>query len=125
MTHPFDVITFDCYGTLIDWEAGIEEAFRRAAAADSVDLDSAAALRAVLDKDPEAQAAEYRSYRELLTDSAARVSKRLGWSISRERAAFLPESVPHWKPFPDTNDALMRLSHAGYELGILSNGLLP
>jgi len=98
VTHPFDVITFDCYGTLIDWEAGIEEAFRRAAAADSVDLDPAAALRAVLDKDPEAQAAEYRSYRELLTDSAARVSKRLGWSISRERAAFLPESglAPVW-----------------------------
>ena len=43
-TRPFDVITFDCYGTLIDWEAGITEAFRDAAAADGVNLDPAAAL---------------------------------------------------------------------------------
>ena len=71
--------------------------------------------------EPEAQAAEYRSYRELLTDSAVQVGKRLGWTISRERAAFLRESLPHWKPFPDTNDALKRLAQAGYALGILSN----
>ncbi|MGH7305662.1 MAG: HAD-IA family hydrolase [Candidatus Rokuibacteriota bacterium] len=119
--RPFDVITFDCYGTLIDWETGITEAFRHAAAADGASVDPAAALRALLEKDPEAQAAEYRTYRELLTDSAVRVGARLGWRISRERAAFLPDSLPHWKPFPDTNDALTRLSRAGYELGILSN----
>jgi FMN phosphatase YigB (HAD superfamily) len=41
MTRPFDVITFDCYGTLIDWEAGITEAFREAAATDGVSLDPA------------------------------------------------------------------------------------
>ena len=121
MTRPFDVITFDCYGTLIDWETGITEAFRSAAEADGVSLDPAAALRAVLERDPEAQAAEYRSYRELLTDTAVRVGKRFGWTISRARAAFLPESLPLWKPFPDTNDALKRLSQAGYALGILSN----
>ena len=121
VTRPFDVVTFDCYGTLIDWEAGITEAFRAAAAADGVSLDPAAALRALLEKEPEAQAAEYQSYRELLTDAAARVGERLGWTISRERAAFLPESLPRWKPFPDTNEALTRLSQAGYALGILSN----
>ena len=120
-TRPFDVITFDCYGTLIDWEAGITEAFRDAAAADGVNLDPAAALRALFEKEPEAQAAEYRSYRELLTDTAVRVGERLGWTISRERAAFLPESLLLWKPFPDTNEALTRLSQAGYALGILSN----
>jgi 2-haloacid dehalogenase/putative hydrolase of the HAD superfamily len=121
VTRPFDIITFDCYGTLIDWEAGITEAFRAAAAADGVSLDAAAARRALLEREPEAQRAEYRSYREVLTETARRVAERLGWSISRERAAFLPESLPHWKPFPDTNDALQRLSRAGYALGILSN----
>jgi hypothetical protein len=45
VTRSFDVITFDCYGTLIDWEAGITQAFREAAAADGVSLDPAAALR--------------------------------------------------------------------------------
>lgn len=119
--RPFDVITFDCYGTLIDWEAGITEAFRAAAAADGLNVDSAAALRALFEKEPEAQRAEYRSYREVLTETALRVGERLGWRISHQRAAFLPESLPHWKPFPDTNDALQRLSRAGYALGILSN----
>ena len=50
-----------------------------------------------------------------------RVGGHLGWKISRERATFLPESLPRWKPFPDTNGALRRLSQAGYDLGILSN----
>src|SRR5882724_1864675 len=119
--RPFYVIAFDCYGTLIDWEAGIAEAFQDAAAPDGVNLDPAAVLRALFDTRPAAEAREYRSYREILTDAAVRVGGRLGWRISRERAAFLPESLPRWKPFPDTNDALTRLSQAGYALGILSN----
>jgi len=119
--RPYDVITFDCYGTLIDWEAGIAEAFREAAAADGVTLDPREALRAVFEREPEVQAAHYRSYRDVLTVTALEVGARLGWSLSRERAAFLPESLPRWKPFADTNAALERLSRAGYELGILSN----
>ena len=119
--RPYDVITFDCYGTLIDWEAGIAEAFREAAAADGVTLDPREALRAVFEREPEVQAAHYRTYREVLTVTAMEVGAQLGWKMSRERAAFLPESLPRWKPFPDTNAALERLSRSGYELGILSN----
>ena len=120
--RSWDVITFDCYGTLIDWEAGISDAFREAAAADGVKLDPAAALQAMSEREPEVQAAQYRTYREVLTVTAMDVAARLGWSVSRERAAFLPDSLPRWKPFPDTNAALERLTRAGFELGILSNG---
>jgi 2-haloalkanoic acid dehalogenase type II len=88
---------------------------------DGVSLDPATALRVLFDTRPAAEAPEYQSYREILTDAAVRVGQRLRWTISRERAAFLPESLPHWNPFPDTNDALNRLSQAGYALGILSN----
>jgi 2-haloacid dehalogenase/putative hydrolase of the HAD superfamily len=119
--RSWDVITFDCYGTLIDWEAGISDAFREAAAADRVKLDPAVALQAMSEREPEVQAAQYRTYREVLTVTAMDVAARLGWSVSRERAAFLPDSLPRWKPFPDTNAALERLTRAGYELGILSN----
>ena len=69
LMRPFDVITFDCYGTLIDWEAGITEAFRDAAAADGVRLDPAAVLPALFDTRPAAEAPVYRSYREILTDA--------------------------------------------------------
>ena len=119
--RPFDVITFDCYGTLIDWETGITKSFQDAAAVDGISLDSATVLRILFDTRPASEAPEYQTYRERLTDAALRVGWRLGWTISRERAAFLPESLPYWMPFPDTNPALTRLSHAGYALGILSN----
>ena len=120
MARAFDVITFDCYGTLIDWQTGIAEAFRTAAAADGVTLKPAAILQAFFDEPPAAQR-PYATYREILTASAVRVGDRLGWAIGRDRAAFLPDSVARWPPFPDTNGALERLSRAGYELGILSN----
>jgi len=120
-TRRYDVITFDCYGTLIDWEAGIRDAFRQAAAADGVRLDPEVALQAMSEREPEVQAAQYRTYREVLTLTAMDVGARLGWPLSRERAAFLPDSLPRWPPFPDTNAALERLSRAGYTLGILSN----
>jgi len=71
--RPYDVITFDCYGTLIDWEAGIAEAFREAAATDGVTLDPREALRAVFEREPEVQAAHYRSYRDVLTVTALEV----------------------------------------------------
>ncbi len=119
--RPFDVITFDCYGTLIDWEAGMTEAFQDAAAVDGVSLDAAAVLRTLFDAKPASEAPEYRTYRDRLTDAAVRVAGHLGWPIGRERAAFLPESLRRWRPFPDTNPALTRLSDAGYALGILSN----
>jgi len=120
VARAFDVITFDCYGTLIDWQTGIAEAFRTAAAADGVTLKPAAIRQAFFDGPPAAQR-PYATYREILTASATRVGKRLDWPVGRDRAAFLPESVARWPPFPDTNGALERLSRAGYELGILSN----
>ena len=120
MVRPFDVITFDCYGTLIDWEAGISEAFRKASASDGVSLDPAAVIRTLFDTTPAAER-PYETYREILTAAAVRVGEHLGWMIGRDRAAFLPESLPDWPPFADTNHALTRLSQAGYTLGILSN----
>lgn len=121
MGRAYDVITFDCYGTLIDWEAGIEEAFTRAAAADRLKLDRKALLRAYAEVEPLVEAGAYRSYRAVLTETARRVAPRLGWSLSKERAGFLADSLPRWRPFADTNPALERLVAAGYRLGILSN----
>ncbi len=121
MGRAYDIITFDCYGTLIDWEGGIWEAFTQAAAADGVKLDRAALLRAYAEVEPAVEAEAYRSYRAVLTETARRVAARLGWSLPKDRAGFLAESLPRWRPFADTNPALERLVAAGYRLGILSN----
>jgi 2-haloalkanoic acid dehalogenase type II len=117
----FDIITFDCYGTLIDWEGGISDAFMTAALSDGVTLDRETVLAAYAELEPVVEAEAYRSYHEVLAETARRVAARLGWPLAPDRASFLPESLPRWRPFPDTNAALERLAAAGFRLGILSN----
>jgi len=102
---PYDVITFDCYGTLIDWESGIRAAF------ESAGVDGAVALRRYAEIEPQVERERYRSYRDVLRETASRITPNVG----------LAESLPSWKPFPDTNPALQRLRRAGIRLGILSN----
>jgi 2-haloalkanoic acid dehalogenase type II len=121
MTRRYDVVTFDCYGTLIDWERGISAAFAAAMAADGVSLDLAQLLAAYHEIEPAVQAETYRPYRDVLTETARRVATRVGWQLAESRAGFLADSLPQWPPFPDTNPALERLNAAGYRLGILSN----
>jgi len=121
MERIFDVITFDCYGTLIDWESGIADAFLLAARADGVELRRDDVLRAYEQIEPIVEREQYRFYRDVLTESAARVAHSLGWAVAYERATFLVNSMSSWRPFPDTNAALERLRNAGYRLGILSN----
>jgi 2-haloalkanoic acid dehalogenase type II len=117
----YDVVTFDCYGTLIDWRAGISAAFQEAGSQDGLRRPVDDLLRLYGEIEPEVEKETYRSYRAVLTETARRVGTRTGWPMSEERAAFLAESLPGWRPFPDTNPALERLARAGYALGILSN----
>jgi 2-haloalkanoic acid dehalogenase type II len=121
LARLYDIITFDCYGTLIDWETGISTAFLAAASADGIVLEREAVLQAYAELEPVVEAEAYRRYREVLDETARRVAERLGWQLSAQRARFLAESLPHWRPFDDTNPALERLAAAGYRLGILSN----
>ena len=119
--RPYDVITFDCYGTLIDWDGGIQAAFARAVAETSAGLDPRHVLEVYEEVEAEVEAERYRRYREVLTETTRRIARRLGWALPEARAEFLAESLPRWIPFPDTNAALERLFKAGYRLGILSN----
>ncbi|MGH7333013.1 MAG: HAD family hydrolase [Candidatus Rokuibacteriota bacterium] len=118
---PWDIVTFDCYGTLIDWDRGIAEAFRRALAADGVDLPLHRVLAAYHEIEPVVEAEPFRRYRDVVAETTRRVAARLDWTLPPSRASFLAESLPNWTPFPDTNEALERLAEAGCRLGILSN----
>jgi 2-haloalkanoic acid dehalogenase type II len=117
----WEIITFDCYGTLIDWESGISRAFVDAAAADGVTRDRSAILSAYASAERAVEAGTYRTYRDVLTEAALRAAQMLDWNIDENRARFLADSLPTWTPFPDTNPALERLRGAGIRLGILSN----
>jgi 2-haloalkanoic acid dehalogenase type II len=121
MERTYDIITFDCYGTLIDWETGISAAISAAAGQAGVTLDRDAVLRTYHEVEPSIQAAEYVPYRDVLTMSAMAVGERLNWRVDQVRAGFLADSLSGWPPFVDTNAALEQLKRAGYKLGILSN----
>jgi 2-haloalkanoic acid dehalogenase type II len=121
MGAPYDIITFDCYGTLVDWEGGISSAFVEAAAEEGVRLGRPEILAAHAEIEPRVQAEGFRTYRDVLTETARRMALGFGWAIDHPKARFLAESLPEWKVFEDTNAALHRLRDAGCRLGILSN----
>lgn len=120
MSERYDIITFDCYGTLIDWEGGIASAFQAEAANDGVELRRDQIIDAYSAEEPVVESAPYQPYRDVLNETAILVAGKLGWELSAERARFLAASLPGWRPFPDTNTALERLSRH-FRLGILSN----
>jgi 2-haloacid dehalogenase/putative hydrolase of the HAD superfamily len=120
MQKTFDLITFDCYGTLIDWEGGIVRAFQSEAGKDGLALQAPEIIEAYMIEEPLVESGSYRPYREILAQTAVRVARRLGWTIDERRAEFLPASLPSWIPFADTNPALERLA-SRFKLGILSN----
>lgn len=121
MERRYDVITFDCYGTLIDWEPAVVRALVDQAAADGLRLDPAVGLPVYLDVEMAVSAEAYRRYRDVLSETARRVAARVAWPLAEARTGFLAESLATWPPFADTNPALQRLAAAGYGLGILSN----
>jgi 2-haloacid dehalogenase len=119
---PKDVrfVTFDCYGTLIDWETGVYDAFQREADRDGFTIDRATLIPLFIDISREIQRGSYELYAEVLRRTAVRVAKELGWDLEPSRSGFLPDSVPRWPPFRETNAQLERFAKK-YEIGILSN----
>ena len=116
----FDLITFDCYGTLIDGEDGIYQAFRDEAARDGQQLERRDVITAYVAAEAEIEGKGFIPYCQVLSQAALGCAAKLGWNLTEERASFLAKSLPSWQPFPDTNPALERLA-SGFHLGILSN----
>jgi 2-haloacid dehalogenase/putative hydrolase of the HAD superfamily len=119
---PKDVrfVTFDCYGTLIDWESGAYDAFQGEAAKDGFTIDRERLIPLFVDIQHEIEAGSYELYAEVLRRTAVRAAKELGWELESSRSGFLPSSVPRWMPFRETNAQLERFAKK-YEIGIISN----
>ncbi len=113
-------VTFDVYGTLIDHDTGIYEAFAAEAARDGVELDRAELLAHVREITREIEGGSYELYAEVLRRTAIEAAKRMNWALEPSRSGFLPDSVQRWKPFKETNIQLAKLAKK-YKLGLLSN----
>jgi len=116
----FKFISFDCYGTLIDWETGILSALRPLLEKHGAKLADAELLQLYGDLEAQAEAGAYRSYREVLREVVCGLGQRLGFAASAAEQDSLPDSIAQWKPFPDTVDALRKL-HSRFQLAIISN----
>jgi 2-haloalkanoic acid dehalogenase type II len=114
------LVTFDCYGTLIDWRRGIAGAFDEAVPG-AADLPRSELFRAYARAEAEVESGSYQPYRQVLTQAAARAAELLGLRVPNPRRSFLAESLPSWRPFADTNPALERIAALVPRLGILSN----
>jgi 2-haloacid dehalogenase len=116
----FEILTFDCYGTLINWEDGILRCLHRILAAHGKDVDDVMLLQLYGDFEARAEHGEYRRYREVLQSVVRQFGEQLGFAPSDEEAKSLPESLKDWKPWPDTVAALRELQ-SRFRLAIISN----
>jgi 2-haloacid dehalogenase len=116
----FDVLTFDCYGTLIDWEAGIWEALRPVFAAHRIDVVPDRALELYGELESAAEREAYREYKAILRAVLDGLGARLGFVPTAQELEQFSISVKDWPAFPDSAAALQAL-HKKYRLAIVSN----
>ena len=113
-------VTFDCYGTLIDWEAGVYEAYAKEAEREGFTINRDELIPRFIEVQRDIQRGSYELYAEVLRRAAVRVAGEMGWELEPSRSNFLPNSVPRWMPFREANAQLERFAKK-YETGILSN----
>jgi 2-haloacid dehalogenase len=118
--NGFEILTFDCYGTLIDWEAGILAALHRVLAAHGKSVDDSRLLALYADFEAQAEQGPFRPYREVLQSVVRQFGDEFGFTPTDAETRSLPESLGSWRPWPDTVSALQQLKTC-FRLAILSN----
>jgi 2-haloalkanoic acid dehalogenase type II len=114
--------TFDCYGTLIDWEGGLGSFLYDCALRQRDDRSNGRELRERWEAIQfDVIQGEYRRYADALAESLRLLAEERGWSYSDEDGKSLARSMRSWQPFPDTAPALWRAHDAGLKLVIVSN----
>ncbi|MCA9519770.1 MAG: haloacid dehalogenase type II [Myxococcales bacterium] len=118
--NRYRVLSFDCYGTLIDWESGILEALRPLLARKGVEPTDDELLELHGRFEPAEQQGPYRSYRRILEAVLERFAAHYGFVLDADERGVLADAVASWRPFPDTVAALQRLA-TRFRLVVISN----
>jgi len=116
----YKALSFDCYGTLIDWESGMLAALRPIFLRGGTVVSDAEILEEYGEAEGEIESGGYLPYRQVLALSAQKMGHSLGVNVSAEEAAHFAQSLPRWEPFPDTVASLQALAQR-FRLGIISN----
>jgi len=116
----FKVLSFDCYGTLIDWESGILQAVRPVLEAHDVKQTDAQILDLYAQLESEAEGGEFKDYKTILRLVMKGIGEETGFKPTESELNSLTQAIPSWHPFPDTVKALQELKKH-FKLAILSN----
>lgn len=116
----FEYLSFDCYGTLIDWEAGILGYLRPLLQSKECVVSDNEVLNLYSEFEPRQQLLPYKPYREILAAVVGEFAEHFKIGVTGDEAAGLAESIRDWSPFPDTVAALGQLKQR-YRLAVLSN----
>lgn len=118
--NQFEALSFDCYGTLINWESGITPVLKQLVNAHQINMSDQQLLELFAELEPEAQSGDYKPYRQILREVVENLGKRLGFTPTETELNSLAGSIQNWQPFPDTVAALNALKQK-YKLVIISN----
>jgi 2-haloacid dehalogenase len=116
----YKALTFDCYGTLIDWENGILGALKPLLLAHNTDLDDDQILELFAEFEAELEKGDYIKYREVLKTVVEKFGEQFGFEPTVKELNSIADSIQHWLPFPDTVEALKMLKQK-FRLVIISN----
>jgi 2-haloacid dehalogenase/putative hydrolase of the HAD superfamily len=122
MAIPKEVtfVTFDVYGTLIDWDTGVYEAFNAEASKDGFSIERDQLTPLFHSVSQQIEAGSYELYAEVLRRTAVQIAKEVGWPLEPSRSGFLPDSVQRWPAFKETNPVLQKIAKK-YKVGLISN----
>jgi 2-haloacid dehalogenase len=116
----FDALTFDCYGTLIDWEAGILDALAPVVSSHRIEATDNELLERFARHEAALESGDYNTYRKVLALSLRGLCEEYGFTPSGQQEAEFAQAVGSWPAFKDSSAALRRLAKR-FKLGIITN----
>ena len=116
----FEALTFDCFGTLIDWETGILRGLRSALQRHGIDAPDDELLELYATSEEAAESGPYLLYREVLARCLREVGRHYGIDVDDAATAAFGASVGDWPAFPDSSAALRKLK-TRFRLGVITN----
>jgi 2-haloacid dehalogenase len=121
LPKTIDFVTFDVYGTLIDWESGVWEAFQKEAKRDGFTIeDRDDLINRFHEVSRKVESGSYELYAEVLRRTALQIARDIGWPLEPSRSNFLPDSVARWYPFRETNPTVEKFRKK-HKVGLISN----
>jgi len=116
----FQLITFDCYGTLVDWELGMKNALEDLTNKKNISLDIESLIQRYIEIELQIEQKGYRRYKEILALGVRRLFEENGVELTAQEEKIFADTITTWPPFEETTEVLSKLKDR-YKLAILSN----